>query len=298
MLATVIMNSTTTTTTTTTPATYFHLNDTIETYPFCSRKLINCPFLEPSLGSTVIPTTFAPTTNVPTTTMLTKQVMTTLMFTPDAYTTIETSSTKDYVHDDFNSHHNGSTFNPIDDNNWTWPDSESITDGIFETVDGLQITGNYSVSSEITAVESAVSSVNHDDLITNISTTDSVTMSSASEPITIPVTEPTASLETEMIPNTTTDESVFTTRNECNNCTITYDRRTDNVLSTETRKKRTSEIIFDGTHCFQVTCSPRPPSLNVTEVPKEFREFKEKSSKYFCTKIISVYIYVCVCVYR
>jgi len=255
--------------------------------------MIKCPFLEPSFSSNFVPTTFVPTTNVPpTTATLMKQAGTTLLVTSNEYTT-ETSSIENYDQkfgfDNVSNSHDSPTFNPLDDNNWTWPDdNESITDGVFKTVDDLHIIGNYSISSEVTVVEPNVSSINYD-LITNNLSTDP-TMDSATDSVT--TTEPTASsivgstvssvteslgsLETEMTPDT----MVESTKNECDNCTITHDHRTDNVSSPKMRKKRMSEIIFDGTHCFQVVCSPRPPVSNVTEVPMGFQGFNDKSSKY------------------
>lgn len=55
------------------------------------------------------------------------------------------------------------------------------------------------------------------------------------------------------------------------------------IASAEERRivKRMSEVIFNGTHCFQIVCSPPSPVTKyVTEVPNDFQGFSEKSSKY------------------
>lgn len=49
------------------------------------------------------------------------------------------------------------------------------------------------------------------------------------------------------------------------------------------RTKRLSEILFNGTHCYRIVCSPRPstPAPNVTDAPKTTQQFTEKPySKY------------------
>lgn len=257
--------------------------------------MIKCP--DSLLGSTAdMPTTYAPTTmDVPTTTTSVTQqpARTTLSVTTNGRYMTETSSMKVHVHSTGGFDNGGSspTFSPSDDNNWTWPDTETSTDGAFETVDDLQITGNFSVSSEVTVVEPYVSS-NYDWTAENLTIDSAVLDSAATEPVATSSTadepiansaeestqEPTASLEIETISNTT-DES---TNDECNDCTITLGHRTDNLSSQETRKKRMSEIIIDGTRCFQVVCLPRPPSsFNVTDAsPTGFQGFGERSSKY------------------
>lgn len=105
-----------------------------------------------------------------------------------------------------------------------------------------------------------------------------------------------ASLDVEvLIANTTIDQSIITIDNDDEPyTTIASDDlklwRTDEIIaSSEGRRivKRMSEVIFNGTHCFQVVCSSPSPVTNVTEVPNGFQGFSEKSSKYQ-----SVYSYV------
>lgn len=107
----------------------------------------------------------------------------------------------------------------------------------------------------------------------------------------------TASQDVEvLIANTTIDQSIITIDNDDEPfSTIASEDlklwRTDEIIaSSEGRRivKRMSEVIFNGTHCFQVVCSSPSPVTNVTEVPNGFQGLSEKSSKYQ-----SVYSYMC-----
>jgi len=111
------------------------------------------------------------------------------------------------------------------------------------------------------------------------------------------IPESTASLDAEILMlNTTIDQSIITMDNDDEQySTIVSDDlqllRTDEIIaSSEKRRivKRMSEVIFNGTHCFQVVCSSPSPVTNVTEVPNSSQGFSEESSKYQ-----SVYSYMC-----
>ncbi|XP_022160747.1 transmembrane channel-like protein 3 isoform X2 [Myzus persicae] len=102
------------------------------------------------------------------------------------------------------------------------------------------------------------------------------------------VTESTESLDAVVLmANTTIDQSTITIDdNDEPYSTISSDDLqfwpTDemNASSKERRiVKRMSEVIFNGTHCFQIVCSPPSPVINVTEVPNGFQGFSEESSE-------------------
>lgn len=245
------------------------------------------------------------TTNVLAATTVTQQAGTTLLVaaTTDGHTT-DGLVTMGYVHStdfDNNGDDDGPTFNPLNEK-WTWADDDSTTKKDFKTVDDLQITAEivyYDTSSEFTAVEPNVSSTIYkttdsptmdsttgsiDELAKNSGTesigsliTESIT-SSMTEPMTSLTTESISSLDTKFISNTTT-QSVSTTKNESYDA-INNDQQTDEISSSKTRMKRIPEIIYNGTHCFRVVCSPPSPASVVTKAPNSSQGFSEDSSKY------------------
>ncbi|XP_060852732.1 transmembrane channel-like protein isoform X1 [Rhopalosiphum padi] len=102
------------------------------------------------------------------------------------------------------------------------------------------------------------------------------------------IPESTASLDAEILMlNTTIDQSIITMDNDDEQySTIVSDDlqllRTDEIIaSSEKRRivKRMSEVIFNGTHCFQVVCSSPSPVTNVTEVPNSSQGFSEESTE-------------------
>lgn len=104
------------------------------------------------------------------------------------------------------------------------------------------------------------------------------------------VTESTTSLDTVVImENTTIGQSIITVDDDdepystISSEDFQFWPTDENIASAEERRivKRMSELIFNGTHCFQIVCSPPSPVTKyVTEVPNGFQGFSEKSSKY------------------
>ncbi|XP_025190710.1 transmembrane channel-like protein 3 isoform X2 [Melanaphis sacchari] len=106
------------------------------------------------------------------------------------------------------------------------------------------------------------------------------------------VPESTTSLDAEVLmKNTTIDQSIITIdKDDEPYSTIASDDlqswRTDKIIALSERRrivKRMSEVIFNGTHCFQVVCSSPSPVTNVTEVPNGFQGFSKESSKAYTT---------------
>lgn len=114
-------------------------------------------------------------------------------------------------------------------------------------------------------------------------------LSESVESTTRMVTESTLSLDAAvMMANTTIDQPIITTIDDNDEpySTTSYDdlqfwRADERIVSSKERRivKRMAELIFNGTHCFQIVCSSPSPVTNVTEVPKGFQGFSEESSK-------------------
>jgi len=172
--------------------------------------------------------------------------------------------------------------------------TESMTENsTMDLVDvGLTITNstNFSLEDFSSIVSQSISSSTQNTIGETISS-ESVELTPSMTP------ESMESLDVEvLIANTTIDQSIITIDNDDEPySTIASENlklwRTDEISAlSEGRRivKRMSEIIFNGTHCFQVVCSSPSPVTNVTEVPNGFQGFSEKSSKYQ-----SVYSYMC-----
>jgi len=114
-------------------------------------------------------------------------------------------------------------------------------------------------------------------------------LSESVESMTRMVTESTLSLDAiVMMANTTIDQPIITTIDDNDEpySTTSYDdlqfwRTDERIASSKERRivKRTPDLIFNGTHCFQIVCSSPLPDTNVTEVPNGFQGFSEESSK-------------------
>ncbi|XP_029345531.1 transmembrane channel-like protein 2 [Acyrthosiphon pisum] len=107
------------------------------------------------------------------------------------------------------------------------------------------------------------------------------------------VTESTTSLDAVVaMANTTIGQSIITVDDDdepystISSDDLQFQATDENTESAEERRivKRMSEVIFNGTHCFQIVCSPPSPVTKyVTEVPNGFQGFSEKSSEAYST---------------
>jgi len=117
-----------------------------------------------------------------------------------------------------------------------------------------------------------------------------IPVESTVESTTSVVTESTTNLDAVVImPNTTIVQSIITVDDDdepystISSEDLKFLPADEEITSAEERRivKRMSEVIFNGTHCFQIVCSPPTPVTKyVTEVPNGFQGFSEKSSKY------------------
>lgn len=104
------------------------------------------------------------------------------------------------------------------------------------------------------------------------------------------ITESMASLDAVVVTaNTTYDQSIISIDDDdelystISSEDLQFWPTNEKITSTEERRivKRMSEVIFNGTHCFQIVCPPPSPVTKyVTELPNDFQGFSEKSSKY------------------
>lgn len=170
----------------------------------------------------------------------------------------------------------------------------SVTD--YESAENSTTTTNLAIESTISTSPSIEWST-----ATTSSATEWTATSPATEPnATSPATEPTASsinvagvasttgLDTESVANTT-DDAQTDDRSYGGDADVVSDRPLTEE-NNNTRTKRFPEILFNGTHCYRIICSPRPPTPapNVTEVPRTPQGFTEKPySKYLYAYVMN-----------